>query len=59
MDDSQDCYQLLKDFSEESQLSAVAKLPELRVEVDELTEERDLLQAELLQLQSKLNGLGR
>ena len=59
MDDSQDCYQLLKDFSEESQLSAVAKLPELRVEVDELTEERDLLQAELQQLQSKLNGLGR
>ena len=52
----QDCYQMLKDFSVESHLSAVAQLPELRVEVDNLTQERDLLQAELQQLQSKLTG---
>ena len=56
MDDCQDCYQMLKDLSVEGQLSAVAQLPELRVEVDHLTEERDQLQAELQQLQSKLNG---
>ena len=56
MDDSQDCYQMLKDFSVEKHLSAVAHLPELRVEVETLTQERDQLQAELQQLQSKLTG---
>ena len=56
MDSSQDCYRLLKDFSSETQLRAVAQLPELRLEVEHLTGERDQLQAELQQLQSKLTG---
>ena len=56
MDNSQDCYQMLKSFTAETHLIAVAQLPELRVEVENLTRERDQLQTELQQLQSKLDG---